>query len=246
MYNEAKQAYQQIVQDFGNDLRSTQAYNKLFTIEKMTSNTAEPFNQLRDFYQAKLTTIQDSVLIGSLTHLSNLCLVAAAEYQNAIGNFDEIVQANQNTDVALYREIDALTTALLIPQDSSLGKGILGKYAVKDISDYTDKVNSLLKQRNSKRNYNEKPVPKKYSLLQNYPNPFNPSTTIKYSIVIKGEVKLTIYDILGREVSVLVNEVKDPGYYEVNFNASNLASGVYFYRLVAGNFVSTRKMLLLK
>ncbi len=125
-------------------------------------------------------------------------------------------------------------------------KGILGKYAVKDISDYTDKVSSLLKQRNSKRNYNEKPVPKEYSLLQNYPNPFNPSTKIKYSIVKKGEVKLTIYDILGREVALLVNEVKDPGYYEANFNASNLASGVYFYRLVAGSYVSTRKMLLLK
>jgi len=89
-------------------------------------------------------------------------------------------------------------------------------------------------------------IPKEYNLYQNYPNPFNPSTILKYSIVKKGEVKLTIYDILGREVSVLVNEVKDPGYYEVNFNASNLASGVYFYRLVAGNFVSTRKMLLLK
>ncbi len=85
-----------------------------------------------------------------------------------------------------------------------------------------------------------------FNLSQNYPNPFNPSTIIKYSIVKKGEVKLTIYDILGREVSVLVNEVKDPGYYEVNFNASNLASGVYFYRLVAGSFVSTHKMLLLK
>ncbi|GBD86219.1 Ycf48-like protein [bacterium BMS3Abin03] len=85
-----------------------------------------------------------------------------------------------------------------------------------------------------------------FNLSQNYPNPFNPSTIIKYSIVKKGEVKLMIYDILGREVSVLVNEVKDPGYYEVNFNASNLASGVYFYRLVAGSFVSTHKMLLLK
>ena len=85
-----------------------------------------------------------------------------------------------------------------------------------------------------------------FSLSQNYPNPFNPSTKISYSIAAAGIVSLKIYDILGREVSTLVNEEKPVGRYEVNFNASQLASGVYFYQIKAGDFVQTKKLMLLK
>jgi len=85
-----------------------------------------------------------------------------------------------------------------------------------------------------------------FELSQNYPNPFNPSTTIQYSIKERTPVQLVLYDILGREVEVLVNEEQAAGYYKVNFNAANLASGIYFYRLKAGSFVETKKMLLVK
>ena len=85
-----------------------------------------------------------------------------------------------------------------------------------------------------------------YELSQNYPNPFNPSTTIRYSVPERSNVVLKIYDILGSEVSTLVNEDKDAGIYSVNFNASHLASGIYFYRLHAGSFVETKKMILMK
>ena len=88
--------------------------------------------------------------------------------------------------------------------------------------------------------------PTTYSLSQNYPNPFNPSTTIKFTLPQASRVNLTVYDILGREVSVLVNEKKDAGVYEVKLGGSNLASGVYFYRLQAGDFVSTKRLLILK
>ena len=94
-------------------------------------------------------------------------------------------------------------------------------------------------------------IPKKFELFQNYPNPFNPATTINYSIPAfetghAPSVHLKVFDILGREVASLVNETKTPGNYKVNFNASNLASGVYFYRLQAGNFIQTKKMILMK
>ncbi len=85
-----------------------------------------------------------------------------------------------------------------------------------------------------------------YALFQNYPNPFNPATTIKYAIPKTVNVELKIYDILGREVKTLVNETKTAGYYEVHFNADNFASGVYFYRLKAGDFIKTNKMIFLK
>ncbi len=89
-------------------------------------------------------------------------------------------------------------------------------------------------------------IPAEYSLSQNYPNPFNPNTKISYSIASMGRVTLKIYNILGREISTLVNEEKPAGKYEVNFNASSLASGVYFYQLKASDYIQTKKMLLLK
>jgi photosystem II stability/assembly factor-like uncharacterized protein len=89
-------------------------------------------------------------------------------------------------------------------------------------------------------------LPVAFSLSQNYPNPFNPTTTIRYQVPGISDVKLTVYDILGREVSVLVNERQTPGTYQVKFDGSNLASGVYLYRLMAGSFVQTRKLLLLR
>jgi hypothetical protein len=89
-------------------------------------------------------------------------------------------------------------------------------------------------------------VPTVYELSQNYPNPFNPSTTIKYQIPKDGLVTLKVYDILGAEVATLVNEEKIAGKYETNFDASRLASGVYLYRLKVNDFVSVKKMMLLK
>jgi subtilisin family serine protease len=89
-------------------------------------------------------------------------------------------------------------------------------------------------------------VPLSFNLLQNYPNPFNPATSIKYSIPAAEHVVLKIYDILGNEIRTLVNEEKAPGVYSVNFDAKNLPSGVYLYRLSAGNYVSVKKLVLLK
>jgi Secretion system C-terminal sorting domain len=95
-------------------------------------------------------------------------------------------------------------------------------------------------------NNDQSGIPKEYSLIQNYPNPFNPATTIQYSVAGRRIVTLKVYDILGREVATLVNKEKNPGVYEIKFDGSKLSSGVYFYRIQAGNFVQTKKMLLLK
>jgi hypothetical protein len=97
-------------------------------------------------------------------------------------------------------------------------------------------------------------LPSGFNLSQNYPNPFNPSTAIKYtvpSVIASGTkqsqfVTLKVYDLLGNEVVTLINEEKSAGSYEVNFNAAGLPSGIYFYKLQAGSFIETRKMVLLK
>jgi hypothetical protein len=82
--------------------------------------------------------------------------------------------------------------------------------------------------------------------LQNYPNPFNPSTTIRYELPKSSPVELSVYDMLGREVSVLVDERQDAGIHEVKFDATGLSSGVYLYRLQAGDFNSVKKLLVLR
>lgn len=85
-----------------------------------------------------------------------------------------------------------------------------------------------------------------YQLNQNYPNPFNPSTVISYQLPTAGFVTLNIYDVLGREVRTLVNQREHAGNYSVTFDAHHLPSGVYFYRLQAGTYTQTKKLLLLK
>ena len=92
----------------------------------------------------------------------------------------------------------------------------------------------------------EELVPIGFELMQNYPNPFNPSTLIKYSIPKNSFVKLSVYNLIGEEVSLLVNEEVGAGFHEITFNAANLSSGIYFYRLQVGNTIQIKKMVLLK
>jgi hypothetical protein len=85
-----------------------------------------------------------------------------------------------------------------------------------------------------------------FNLQQNYPNPFNPTTTINYSIAKEGHVKLTVYNAIGSQVAVIVEEYKPAGNYSIQFNGSNLASGIYLYRLEIGSYNAAKKLILLK
>jgi hypothetical protein len=92
----------------------------------------------------------------------------------------------------------------------------------------------------------DEPIPEKYSLSQNYPNPFNPVTTIRFGIPAGSDVRIIVYDITGSVVSEPVNQKLLPGEYEVDFDAANLSSGTYFYKLVTQNYSETKKMIVLK
>jgi plastocyanin len=94
--------------------------------------------------------------------------------------------------------------------------------------------------------YGKTNTPLSFQLFQNYPNPFNPSTTIEYYIAEHSFVLLKIYNIIGTEITTLVSEIKPAGFFKASFNANELASGVYFYRLQAGNFSEVKKMILSK
>ena len=89
-------------------------------------------------------------------------------------------------------------------------------------------------------------MPKEFALMQNYPNPFNPSTKISWQSPVSGWQTIKIYNVLGKEIAALVDEYREAGNYDVEFNASNLSSGVYYYQLKSGSFIQTRKMTLVK
>lgn len=89
-------------------------------------------------------------------------------------------------------------------------------------------------------------IPKWFKLYQNYPNPFNPQTLIKYQIPSAGFVRISIYNLLGQEIAQLVNEYKEAGYYNVQFDGSRLSTGIYIYKITTGTFREMKKMVLLK
>ncbi len=132
-------------------------------------------------------------------------------------------------------------SGLLLPGGAKLGLGGDARYVMNWPTDALVPVER------------EEPTPLEYALEQNYPNPFNPRTRIRYAVgSVMGEsggedhVRLAVYDLLGREVALLTNRVESPGNYEVEFDGSNFASGIYFFRMTAGPFAQTRKLLLLK
>ena len=128
----------------------------------------------------------------------------------------------------IYAILDQGNSITEIHEDNNKGYAILGASAVSGVESETFTILD------------------NYVLYQSYPNPFNPSTTIKYSLPQSDNVSLKVFDILGREVAVLINEYKTAGIYTVEFNASRFASGVYFYQLRAGDFVEAKKMILMK
>jgi len=134
--------------------------------------------------------------------------------------------------------------------------GINTTYTIRDISFINETTGYLTTQKNILLKTTDggtvfiaqtsTEVPDKISLSQNYPNPFNPSTTINYSLKSAGYTSLTVFDSQGKEVETLVNEKQTPGSYAATFNADNLPSGAYYYKLISGNFSETKKMILIK
>jgi hypothetical protein len=149
-----------------------------------------------------------------------------------------------------------IMNAFLNELNQFVNNGKLTATQAQPLIDYANEIIDAIHSELQKQGNEDdtKVIPEGFTLQQNYPNPFNPSTRIRYSIpnVIASETKqsqfvsLKVYDVLGNEVATLVNEEKPAGSYEVNFNASQLSSGIYFYKLQTGNFAETKKMLLLK
>jgi hypothetical protein len=245
----ALQIYEGIINSTATEEEKYPAYQRKYSIGKLTGQSTEFFNELGNTFSELASNTQDTLNKKILNQLSTLSKVGEQEYETAISEFDNIVQQNPNTEEAVYAEIDALTTALLIEEaDSTMQKGRLGKYLIKSTSDYKQRIDEILRKHfgGEPKEQQKDLIPNEYTSYQNYPNPFNPVTTIKYDLPNTSDVSLIIYDILGRKVKELVTTKQQAGRYEVQFAASNLTSGVYIYQLIADKFISSKKMILLK
>lgn len=162
------------------------------------------------------------------------------------GSLMPLIQHNLFTNFVEY-SYDTILTVINNNQTSSIS----GFWTV-FVSDGTDTVYAanggiyLLLDASMIGADNEEYLPAAFSINQNYPNPFNPTTTIQYELPERSDVQITIYDLLGREVIELVSETQDAGYKSVQWNATNVTSGMYFYKIRTGNYKQTRKMILLR
>ncbi len=244
----AEPLYTELINNYPSEQRAVKAYTQLYSLKKVTDSTGTNFSGLKSLLQSKLLEIADSAVKLVASQLSILCNVGNSEYIPAINTFDEIAEQNSGTEEGLYAEIDAFTTAVIsYNQGGGLQKGLPGKYKVNSEDDLLNKLNKIMNDKFESENKGKQIIPTEYSLYNNYPNPFNPTTTIRFDIPERTNVELVVYDILGRKVKSLVsNEMRNPGRYEVSFNASALASGVYIYKLTTKNYSQARKMLLVK
>jgi photosystem II stability/assembly factor-like uncharacterized protein len=173
-----------------------------------------------------------SIVDGVVSHYYMIGFIRGKSNKLYAGNSNGLFISIDNGSTWNLIDSNLNVTALAIDNDTCLYIGTNNQGLYK--SDETNQVSS------------PGIIPDKYSLTQNYPNPFNPGTTIMYTIPKNTFVTLKIYDLMGREIKTLVNQAKSPGEYNVIFNSSNLPSGIYVYRIKAGNFVQSKKMTLIK
>ncbi|MCC7094367.1 MAG: chitobiase/beta-hexosaminidase C-terminal domain-containing protein [Ignavibacteriaceae bacterium] len=198
-----------------------------------------------DYYYVVDSEIADSLLSDDL-NVNFKCQLVKLSSGEVVGEFEEVNYNKNNLEAYGYQGYLIDCTGIAA-----------GKYYLRLATSVNEEVNLSLsdiqmdevlleKSKLNVRNFKGSELPLEYSLEQNYPNPFNPNTTIKFQIPKEGMVTLKVYDILGAEVAILVDEEKVAGKYEVNFDANNLASGIYIYCLNVNDFANVKKMVLLK
>lgn len=239
-YTNAINLYKQIITNFRNSRYAVISLSRIFNCyEKKLSNIGEYqifqnyIQQIRTNNQLSLTlreTAEDFIIKTK---------VRMGLLQNAVNDYQQMYQLNQNNPKGIHALLNKEVLLNMIHDTSdNMGMNSLAEHKLKVISMVSGKdLNSF------KTHAESNPV--EFKLYQNYPNPFNPQTTIKYDIPKEGFVSIVLYDILGKVI--YSNSVyRKAGSYKYTFDGSNLASGLYFYKITAGSYVQTKKMVLIK
>ncbi len=202
-------------------------------------NSNEALIQGDTLKRVSLTTNTATKIISDIysTALQGIAITADDKYAFVVGSFQKVVVDLANDSV--IQTFSAGGTSVATASDGS-------RFFVTDSYNGTVRVYKKVIPTGVNDFKGDSEIPAAFTLLQNYPNPFNPTATIEYHVSVPGFVKLSVYDILGREITLLINEYKSAGKHRVTFDASGLPGGIYFYRMQAGQFQETRKLVLLK
>ncbi|MBM4176828.1 MAG: T9SS type A sorting domain-containing protein [Ignavibacteria bacterium] len=250
LYNDAKELYSYIIENYGDEAESISAYFRMLAILKLLGATSSEYAYYIQQFEDNLIAISDTLMQDFIEGIKISYQVSAEEYIDALSQLEHIILSNPETDEEFYASLEILMVRLLnYHPPAGLGKSSQEHYST--IESLNQKVDNLFSKKFSSDKIiiqNLQTAPMSYDLSQNYPNPFNPTTKIRYSIKESGPVALKIFDILGREVAVLVNEPRQAGEYEVEFDAGKygLSSGIYLYRLTVNSFSSTKKFVYLR
>jgi hypothetical protein len=206
-----------------------------------------PLNSAAEIQQAKQWT-----LVGTVTPVEFTSFTGSVDNGNILLTWSTATEEN-NSGFMVERSTDGISYT-----ESGFVKGN-GTTTEKQNYSFTDKpgANGIYYYRLRQQDYDGKvnysevitmklDIPADFNLAQNYPNPFNPSTTISFSVPVESFVTLSVYDLMGQEIVSLVKEVRQAGNYEINFDAAGLSSGTYIYKITAGNFIKSKKLMVLK
>ncbi len=240
--------FKQVIQNYQDSATAIQSMNRIFYCYNRLNADSTAYNTLNGYYlNLANQNSTDTIFSKTAMELSRKCLIRKQAYVNAIGEYENVIQNSQDSSDIIPAEISIIEVYILLSSGSGDAPSYTGQLSYlkpSGLRDAMSKIRGRMKNLNNLTGNTE--IPKVFSLSQNYPNPFNPITKINYSLPNQVNVTLKVYDILGRLVKTLVNEFKVAGNYSVSFDGSGLASGVYFYKIEAGEFVQSKKMVLVK
>lgn len=246
-YSTAVTKYKNLLSNYQTSNLARNSLKKIMNCYVKMNADSSQYSDLRNYY---LSLVQqypgDTAFVKAAKELAIKTLVEKGEYANAITEYENLISGNNDVHEVLCCELNIIETYMIISEHGDAPDFTGNIASLKPLSK-KDGYRKIMEKLYGVRSTQNNPViPVKFSLSQNYPNPFNPLTKINYSLPNATKVHIRVYDLLGRLVKTLVNEFKEAGSYDVQFDGTGLASGVYFYRIEAGDFVDSKKMVLVK
>jgi len=246
-YPEAIEIYKEIISDYSDNIGSSfvvSSLSRLFNCYEKKTSTVSEYGALQNYYS---NIFNDTSYSESQRNLSEDFIIKTKVKQNnieeAISDYNTIYLNNINTSKGMH--------ALINKEILSAGEGdnFIGGSGIENLEYKQTRINGILSALINKRfNILSKinTQPESFELSQNYPNPFNPVTKITFNIPVSGNISIKVYDITGKEIKTLVNEFRNAGTYDTEFNGADLSSGVYYYKMETSNFSEIKKMILIK